>query len=210
MNKFIQTGLLPIALVIPFLGGECETKSVEVTVPVATDIPFQINSTNAVYSDVETVNFTSDVEKAIADAGYDPDQVVEIKIESVVYTITQNTSAPATVLNGELRVGSENLSNSASAALLAQLANVNLNAIANQAQAPTLNPSGVTFLNGKLTNAIVNGTDSGIFKAFIDGQVTPSPPPNLGFRLTAKLNLTIVVVEEVELPGGCDNPLAGL
>jgi|GEM_PF-6681483 len=209
MRKFIRTGLFPLALIFPFMSEDCE-KTVEVTVPVATDIPFQINSTNAVYSDVETVNFAADVEKAIADAGLDDETIIDIRIESVVYKITQNTSGPNTLLSGALRVGPENLSNPAAATSLAQLVNVNLNAVVDQEQSPGLNPNGVTFLNDQLRNAIVLGTGSGAFKAFIDGQVAPSPPPNLAFRLTAEVNLTVVVLQKVEVPSGCDNPLAGL
>jgi len=81
-----------------------------------------------------------------------------------------------------------------------------LNAVADQPQSPALNAAGVTFLNTRLRNAIISRTDSGVFKVFLDGQVSPAPPPNLAFRLTAQLNLTVVVIEEVELPGDCSNP----
>jgi len=210
MKKIFNNALLAMSLCFPLLGEDCSVKEVEIAIPIATDIPFQINSTNAVYSDVETVSFKGKVEQAIIDAGYNLSQVIEVKIESVVYTITQNSSAPNTNLNGALRVGPENLNNPQSASSLAQLANVNLNAIANQEQRPALNSAGVTFLNTKLMNAIVLNNDSGIFKAFLDGQVSPAPPPNLAFQLAAKVSFTILVVEEVELPNGCSNPLDGL
>jgi len=207
MKKFFRPVFFPIALFLPLLGEDCQ-KSVEIAVPVATDIPFQINSTNAVYSEVETVNFTAEVEKALAEARLNDEIIIDIKIESVVYTITQNTSAPNTFLSGLLRVGPENLNDSQSANLLGQLNNVDLNAIAGQEQAPALNSAGVTFLNDKLKNAIISKNEPGIFKAFIDGQVSPAPPPNLAFRLTAKVNLTVVVLEleKVEFFGGCSNP----
>ena len=204
MKKFIRTGLLPIALVIPFLGEDCE-KSVEIAVPVATDIPFQINSTNAVYSDVDTVNFKAEVEKALADADLAGNDIIDIKIESLVYTVTQNASAPNTLVSGLLRVGPENSNNPQSANLLGQLINVDLSAIAGREQVPALNSAGVTFLNDKLKNAVTDN-GSGVFKAFIDGQISPAPPPDLAFRLTAKVNLTVVVLEKVTLPSGCSNP----
>jgi hypothetical protein len=206
MKKFIRTGLLPIALVIPLLGEDCE-KSVEIAVPVAADVPFQINSTNAVYSDVETVDFTDEVEKALADADLTGNDIIDIKIESVVYTVMQNASAPNTLVSGLLRVGTINSNNPQSANLLGQLTNVDLSAIAGREQVPALNSAGVTFLNNKLRNAIILKSEAGIFKAFIDGQVTPAPPPDLAFQLTAKVNLTAVVLQKVNLPKGCSNPL---
>jgi hypothetical protein len=206
MKKFIRTGLLPVALVFPLLGEDCE-KTVEIAVPLAADMPFQINSSNAVYSDVDTVDFTAEVEKALADADLAGNDVIDIKIESVVYTVTQNASAPNTLVSGLLRVGAVNLNNPPSASLLGQLVNVDLSAITGREQVPALNSAGVTFLNDKLRNAIILKREAGIFKAFIDGQVTPAPPPDLDFRLTAKVNLTAVVLQKVDVPGGCSNPL---
>jgi hypothetical protein len=144
----------------------------------------------------------------IADAGLSDETIIDIKVESVVYTVTQNTSAPNTVLSGMLRVGPENSNGPQTANLLGQLINVDLNAVAGQEQTPALNSAGVAFLNNKLRNAIILKNEAGVFKAFIDGQANPAPPPDLAFRLTAKVNLIAVILEEVEFPGsGCSNPL---
>lgn len=206
MKNFFKPLFFPIALILPFFGEECE-KSVEIAVPVAIDISFAINSTNAAYSEVETVNFTANVEKALADADLAGKIITDIKIESVVYTVRQNTSVPNTLLNGLLRVGPVNLNDSPSADLLGQLSNVDLDAITGQEQTVALNSAGVIFLNNKLRNAIILKNEAGVFKAFIDGQVNPAPPPNLAFQLTAKVNLTVVVLEKVKVPGGCSSPL---
>jgi hypothetical protein len=208
MKKFFRPAFFPIALLLPFFGEECQTrKSVEIAVPVAADVLFHIDSGNAVYSEVETVDFTAEVEQAIADADLEGSVIVDIKIESVVYTVTQNSSAPNTVLSGLLRVGPENSNDPQTASLLGQLTNVDLDAIVGQEQTPALDAAGVAFLNNKLRNAIILKNEAGVLKAYIDGVASPAPPPNLDFQLTAKVNLIAVIVEEVDLPGGCSNPL---
>ncbi|MGH7601318.1 MAG: hypothetical protein ACREOI_33585 [bacterium] len=204
MKKFIRTGLLPLALVFPLLGEDCE-KSVDIAVSVATEIPFQINSNNATYSEVDTVDFTGDIKNALADAQVNETSIVDIKIESVTYTVTNYNGAPNTLASGLLRVGPIDSNNASDVKLLSQLKDVDLSAIAGQEEVLALNSPGVAFLHAKLKDAIIS--NAGVVKAFIDGQVNPAPPSNLDFPLTAKVNLIVVVREKVEVPGGCSNPV---
>jgi hypothetical protein len=206
MKKIFKPVFFPIALLLPFFGDACQ-RTVEVPVLVKAEIPFQITSSSAEYSEVETVDFTDEVNKAIADAQLSDEDLIDIKVESVVYTVTQNSSAPNTILNGVLRVGPQNVSDPQTAGLLGQFSNVDLNAIAGREQTPVLDPAGVAFLNNKLRRAIILKNEAGVFKAFIEGQANPAPPPVLAFQLTAKVNLTAVIVEKVDIPGGCSNPL---
>jgi hypothetical protein len=206
MKNFLKPVLFPLALMLPFFSEECE-KAVEIAVPVATNIPFKINSTNAAYSAVETVNFTRDVEKAIAEAQLDDEIIVDIKIESVAYTVMNVNGATNMLLNGLLRVGPVSLNDPIAAELLGQITDVDLNQIVDQEQVPALDSTGVKFLNERLRKALITKTEDGVFKAFIDGQVKPAPSPSLDFLLTARVNLTVVILEKVEVPGGCSNPL---
>lgn len=204
MKKFIRTGLLPIALIFPLLGEECK-KSVDITIPVATNMPFRISSINATYSEVDTVDFTTDIKNALEDARVNDSSIVAIEIESVVFTVTEYNGAPNTLASGFLRVGPLGSNDPGEVKLLSEIKDVELNAIAGHEQVLALNSPGVAFLHAKLKDAI--RSNAGVVKAFIDGQVNPAPPPNLDFLLTAKVNLIVVVREKVEVPGGCSNPV---
>jgi len=175
------------------IGMNCEEREIEVPVLGTTSHPFEVHSTNNTYNTTpDSLNLSAEIEQIRQDNDFI--SIVAILLQSVTFTITNNQSQAGTVINGVARVSSTSF---ASMKDLAVLTALDLDAVENVEQSPTLLTDGVAEIN-KALSPILGG--SGVIYFSVGGTATPAPPPDLRFDIVVKVYINVIGLVKTEVP----------
>lgn len=186
---FIFTVLLLWMVVI---GMQCEKRKVQVPVLVTVETPLQINSDNVNFASQGQADLTEFIEEVRKQENFD--EILGMYLESVSFWITDNASKQGTIANGTIKV---RFGSSGTYKPFIQITDLNLDAIQGTVQKPELDSQGVMEVS-KALSPIAGGERKIYF--LTSGSVNKTPPPNLRFKLTLKVAVTVVGVVEAEVP----------
>ncbi len=192
MKRIIFIGLLMPLVWVLLIGMQCEKRKVQVPVLVTVETPLQINSDNVNFASQGEADLTEFIEEVRKDQNFD--EILGIYLESVSYKITDNASKPGTVASGTIKV---RYGSSGAYSPFIQIADLDLDAVQGVVQKPELDRQGVMEVS-KALSPIMGGERKIYF--LTNGSVTKTPPPNLRFKLTIKVAVTVVGVIEADVP----------
>lgn len=189
MKKYIFGIAIFLATVI------LSCKDVLVTYPIPLTFNVEINITTSggtidTSATLSASQISQELTNQLDDAGLTEDDIRNVTVEGVAYTIYEPTSTGVTVNNGSLNVGYKQQGPDS----LLQLDNVNFAEVAGKKQVVELNPSGVSILDDAVNDIILGNNSTGGVTVGINGSMDTSV--NVGFNLRVEMTFTTIVEKE--------------
>ncbi|MBN2355484.1 hypothetical protein JXO59_05185 [candidate division KSB1 bacterium] len=192
MKRIIITGIFLLIAWLLLIGMHCEGRRVHVPVLVTVDVPLQVNSDNINFAETGEADLTEFIEEVREQENFE--EILGMYLESVAYTIEENDSKPGTEVKGTIVV---RFGTSGAYSPFIEITDINLDAILGVTQLPELDSRGVLEVSKALSPAL--GGERKIY-FLSNGRASKTPPPNLRFKMTLRIAVTVVGVVEVDVP----------
>lgn len=192
MKKYILICFIFVLMVL----FSCKDVIVFYPIPLKSEAIFLIQTSGGSYNiedSLDAQDLWKDVLAKLNKQGLSTEDIEQIKLEGIAYTIL-HTDNPNAVVNGELEI-----TYATQTEIIIHLQDINFGQILNEPQVNALTPGGVALLNQALNNLINSQGNAGVISVESSGNLTAGTTGEVKFTMLVEFTITSIVKKKQEI-----------
>jgi len=203
MSKVFKIMSIPALIVLLALGmTSCmEEKVIEIVLGHETSVDFSQNSASEIFTDTEEIELGTEIDDALADAGFTKEDIVDAFTVSVGYGVTMYEGATDWIISGEVTVERTDILGPRDPVVLINYASQSVPDALGKRISAELTTEGVAVMDAALDDYL-----GGLYPTleFVVNNGSVSPAPSEGNRIIfdwrAWLTMQIIFTQTYDIP----------